>query len=92
MPKNETGKRRESAKRHPTSGVERDDHYLLTFAISWLPYGGGPEDEILIRFGLDRTRYLARVLETVRRQRARIHPETAERLIGMCAGNDRQRP
>jgi hypothetical protein len=90
MPKYDTRKRRGSAKRHPISGVERDDHYLLTFAISWLPYGGAPEDEILIRFGLDRTRYLARVLETVHRQRAHIHPDTAERLIGMCTSIDRQ--
>jgi hypothetical protein len=69
----------------PATVVGRDDHELLTFAISWLPYGCGPDEEILVRFGLSRARYLARLADTVTRRRAIIHPHTAERLIALCA-------
>ena len=32
--------------------VNRDEHDLLTFAIQWVPFDGGPADEISIRFGM----------------------------------------
>jgi hypothetical protein len=66
-----------------TRRISRVDHDLLNFAISWLPYGGGPDDEILINFGLTRQRYVQRIRELVERHRNQIHPGTAERLIGM---------
>jgi hypothetical protein len=68
----------------PSTLVDREDHELLTFAISWLPYGCGPDEDILVRFGLTRARYLARLFDVVTRRRALIHPDTAERLITLC--------
>lgn len=65
-------------------GIDRADHDLLTFAISWLPYGGGPEDEMLVNFGMTKRRYLNRLREVVYRQRHLIHPTVAERLIALC--------
>lgn len=85
MPKDMTQSSTGSPAEPRVSDVNRDDHFLLTFAIRWLPYGCGPDDEILIRFGLDRARYLDRLLETVHRHRSHIHPATAERLIAMCS-------
>jgi hypothetical protein len=67
-----------------TRRIDRADHELLTFAISWLPYGGGPEDEILVNFGMTTQRYLSRLREVVDRQRHLIHPTVAERLIALC--------
>jgi hypothetical protein len=66
--------------------MDRDDHDLLTFAIRWLPYGGGPDDEILINFGSTRQRYLHRLRETVERQRRHIHPHTFALLMQLCDG------
>ena len=66
------------------SPIDRDDNALLTFAVSWLPYGGGPEDEILVTFGLSHQRYLGRVREAVERNRHLIHPDTVGRLLQMC--------
>jgi hypothetical protein len=56
----------------------------LTFAISWLPYGGGPDDEILVNFGLSKQSYLDRLRDVVDRQRPHIDPHTFERLIQFC--------
>ncbi len=67
-----------------TRRIDRADHELLTFAISWLPYGGGPEDEMLVNFGMTKRRYLNRLREVVDRQRHLIHPTVAERLIALC--------
>lgn len=67
--------------------ITRDEHDLLTFAISWLPYGCGPEDEILINFGLTRQRYLERLQDVVERLTDRLHPDTTRRLLQMCQSN-----
>lgn len=64
--------------------MDRDDHDLLVFAVRWLPYGGGPDDEILINFGMSPHRYRECLRDTILRQRAHIHPDTAARLIEMC--------
>lgn len=65
-------------------GIDREDHELLSFAVSWLPYGGGPSDEILIRFGLTKERYLMRLRRIVDEHRDHIHPDTAARLREDC--------
>ena len=64
--------------------IDRADHELLTFAIKWLPYGGGPDDEILVNFGLTKQRYLDRLRDVVDRQLDHIHPQTAARLLRFC--------
>lgn len=64
--------------------IDRDDHDLLTYAIKWLPYGGGPDGEILINFGLSKQLYLVRLRDAVDRQLDHIHPQTAARLIQFC--------
>ena len=64
--------------------IDRRDHELLRFTISWLPYGQVPEDELLVRFGLTRRRFTERVHEMLRRYRDLIHPSTADRLVELC--------
>jgi hypothetical protein len=65
-------------------GIDREDHELLTFAVSWLPYGGATSEEIWLRFGLTKERYLARLRQTVDEHRRQIHPATAAKLVEMC--------
>lgn len=65
-------------------GIGRAEHELLRFAIIWLPYGCGPDDDILINFGLTRQSYLDRLREVIGRSKNRIHPGTAARLLRMC--------
>lgn len=66
------------------SVIDRSDRDLLTFAVSWLPYGGPPEGEILVQFGLTKEMFPDRLRETVNRQHRHIHPRTAERLFDLC--------
>ncbi len=56
----------------------------MTFAVSWLPYGGPPSDELLVRFGFTKERYLARLRQSVDEHRRQIHPVTAARLLEVC--------
>ena len=64
-------------------GIDPIDHDLLSFAISWLPYGSGPDDEILVNFGLTPQRYLERLRDVVEREHHRIHPSTLARLMAV---------
>jgi hypothetical protein len=64
--------------------IDRSDRELLSFTISWLPYGRVPEDELLVRFGLTRQRFVDRLREIVGGQRDHIHPRIAGKLIELC--------
>jgi hypothetical protein len=61
--------------------VNRDEHDLLTFAIQWIPFDGGPADEIFIRFGMTPERFRERLHEVIRCHWCRIHPVTRRHLI-----------
>lgn len=78
-------RRRDSATERAVTPIGRRDHDLLTFAITWLPYGCPPVDEVLIKFGLTPERYRVRLREAIERHRPHIHPDTAARLLGSCA-------
>lgn len=67
-------------------GIDREEHEVLTFAVSWLPYDGPPDDEILVRFGLTKERYLERLRQIVDEHRQQIHPDTTARLLDLCDG------
>ena len=59
------------------NGRSRSD----TFAIQWIPFGGGPADEIFIRFGMTPERFRERLHEVIRCHWCRIHPVTRRHLI-----------
>ena len=63
--------------------VNRDEHDLLTFAIQWVPFDGGPADEISIRFGMTSERFGERLHEVIRCHWCRIHPVTRRHLLGV---------
>ncbi len=69
----------------PTNpGWSRDDRVMLSFAISWIPYGGVPVEEIYPRFGLDQNQFVQRLRDAVERNLSTLNPETAQLLLAMC--------
>jgi hypothetical protein len=51
----------ESGKRQ----LDRFDRDLLTFMLSWAPYGGPPTDECFVEFGMDAERVRERCMQVV---------------------------
>jgi hypothetical protein len=73
--------------------LERFDRDLLTFVLSWAPYGGPPDDECLIQFGMSAKRVRRRCHELICRARPHEYeaPETQLLLrVSRAAGVDRR--
>lgn len=66
------------------NAIDRLERDLLTFAVSWLPYRGTPEGEMLIHFGLSSEKFPDRLRDKVIHQFQHIHPRTAQRLLELC--------
>jgi len=39
---------------------------ILNFAVKWLPYGGGSDEEIFIRFGIGPDEYFSRIISAMK--------------------------
>jgi Protein of unknown function (DUF3263) len=72
---------RDSPSRRDPPAIDPDDRHLLVFAIRWMPYGGGPADEIFIQFGMTPQRFYERLQEVIERHWSRIHPATRSQLV-----------
>jgi hypothetical protein len=73
--------------------LERFDRDLLTFVLSWAPYGGPPDDECLIQFGMSAKRVRRRCRELICTARPHEYeaPETQLLLrVSRAAGVDRR--
>nr|WP_257226581.1 hypothetical protein [Rhodococcus opacus] len=46
---------------HPDSEAE----HLIEYAITWAPFGGATEEEILVRFGMTTRRFIERLWEVI---------------------------
>jgi hypothetical protein len=69
----------------PQRRLDRFDRDLLVFVLSWRCYGGPPEDDCLVEFGLNRDQVNERCMELV----CRCHPNAyhdAERTLLLRAG------
>jgi hypothetical protein len=69
----------------PRRRLDRFDRDLLTFLLSWNRYGGPPEDECLVEFGMNPDKVHERCMELV----CRCHPNAyldAERTLLLRAG------
>jgi len=78
--------------------LERFDRDLLTFVLRWAPYGGPPDDECLIQFGMsaDRVRQRCHELVCTAGPRDYDQPEfqlllRASRAAGVARPSDRPR-
>lgn len=54
------------------AAMDSFDESLLDFACRWLPYGGAPLDEVLVRFGMTPEIYAQRLLELLDSVGARV--------------------
>lgn len=61
-----------------------DEHLMLTFALRWLPYGGGDE-HLLPEFGLHPPDFYGRLQEMVARRFTGVDFETRRQLLEHCA-------
>ena len=50
--------------------LDRFDRDLLTFMLSWAPYGGPPDSECFVEFGMNAERVLQRCMQVVSTTRA----------------------
>jgi hypothetical protein len=73
--------------------LERFDRDLLTFVLSWAPYGGPPEDECLIQFGMSAKRVRRRCHELICTARPHEYEAPESQLLlraSRAAGVDRR--
>ena len=68
---------RESGKRQ----LDRFDRDLLAFLLSWAPYGGPPENECFVEFGMSIDRVRERCAQVVYTARAAEYGDTERSLL-----------
>ena len=69
--------KRESGKRQ----LDRFDRDLLTFLLSWVPYGGPPENECFVEFGMNVDRLRERCAQVVYTARAAEYGDAERSLL-----------
>jgi hypothetical protein len=70
----------------PQRRLDRFDRDLLVFMLSWHRYGGPPEDECLVEFGLNRDQVHERCVELVCRCDPNAYRDAAERTLLLRTG------
>lgn len=60
---------------------------MVDFALRWLPYGGGPAEDIIVGFGLSPREFFARLDSLLRGPACPQHldPRTVAALQKMCS-------
>jgi hypothetical protein len=66
--------------------LDRFDRDLLVFMLSWRRYGGPPEEQCLVEFGLNRNQIHERCMELVCRCHPNAYRDAAERTLLLRAG------
>jgi hypothetical protein len=61
--------------------LDRFDRDLLTFMLSWAPYGGPPENECFVEFGMTVDRVRERCLEVICTARAAEYGDAERSLL-----------
>jgi hypothetical protein len=77
-----------------TRNLERFDRDLLTFVLNWAPYGGPPDDECLIQFGMSADRVRQRCHELICTARPHEYEAPESQLLlraSRAAGVDQRR-
>jgi hypothetical protein len=64
--------------------LDRFDRDLLAFTLSWAPYGGPPENECFVEFGMSTDRVRERCMEVVCAARAVEYGDTECAMILRC--------
>jgi hypothetical protein len=61
--------------------LDRFDRDLLTFMLSWAPYGGPPNDKCFVEFGMDAERVRERCMQVVCTARPANFGDTEHSLL-----------
>lgn len=61
--------------------LDRFDRDLLTFMLSWAPYGGPPTDECFVEFGMDAERVRERCMQVICTARPADFGDTEHSLL-----------
>lgn len=48
-----------------SAGRRKDDDELLWFACIWAPFGGPPETEVFIRYGITKSKFVERLWQVI---------------------------
>lgn len=79
--------RTSSLRLHMEAGMTNSDNttqLMLDFACSWRRFGGGPDEDIMVRFGLSAPEFFRRVERMVQSGQHRLDAETADELLKVC--------
>ena len=64
----------------------RERQLLVEFVVRWLPYSGGPDEEIMVNFGIDAITYFSRLqsLLTDSARPVELDPATTAAVLEVC--------
>ncbi|GAF50314.1 hypothetical protein [Rhodococcus wratislaviensis] len=69
------------ARRRGIATVSREEHALVQFALTWLPFGNIANEYLWVEFGMTPSRYVDRLAEALEGPvRRTLHPETLQEL------------
>ncbi|MBJ8347177.1 hypothetical protein JGU72_21105 [Antrihabitans sp. YC2-6] len=57
---------------------------MIDFACSWRRFGGGPDEDILVRFGLTAHEFFGRLERILQADQHRLDEQTANELLKVC--------
>ena len=59
-------------------------HLMIAFAVSWRRFGGGPDEDIMVRFGLTAPEFFVRLERMLRTGQHGLDEHTADELLRVC--------
>ena len=59
-------------------------HLMLAFACSWRRFGGGPDEDIMVRFGVTAPEFFRRLEGILRSGHHNLDEQTAAELLKVC--------
>lgn len=59
-------------------------HLMVAFAASWRRFGGGPDEDIMVRFGLTAPEFFGRLERILRTGHHKLDEQTAGELLKVC--------
>lgn len=57
---------------------------MIAFALIWVHFGGGPDEDIMVRFGLRAEEYYRRLQHTIQSHHHGLDTVTTSKLLKMC--------
>ncbi|WP_338888736.1 DUF3263 domain-containing protein [Rhodococcus sovatensis] len=72
----------------PTPDTLRERDRMLAFAVQWMPYGGGDDEDIMIAFGIPSETYFRRLRHLLAGpgRPVDLDAQTVEALLRLCRG------